>query len=303
MSIAGYIICRMVLGSSARIPSDHDEYRACEAAVTGLQHICDAEDEYESFIENYIEWETAINQLAVRQLVTWTIDDIQVQESRKLLAGKLANLLASARLYVYSLPKHAKAIFGDNLTARDEIKRAFSTQYDGHLAYRVLDALRNYAQHSALPIHGITTHAEWHRETEPHSMSFTVWPRIDPQQLAEDADFKRSVLNEMVTLEKVELKPMVRQYIESMSAVHKTFRTTTQDVADDWLAQLKRSTDRYSSKFPTDRTLALAVLPVDDRELRAGEPVYIDGPIGTYLKHMQSKYSAMMNFAKRRVDF
>ena len=181
------------------------------------------------------------------------------------------------------------------------MRSALSREYDTYLAYRVLEALRNHAQHAALPIHGITTHSQWHREEEPHSMSVTVWPRIDLQQLEDDRKFKRGVLKELKSLEKLELKPMVRQYIESISRVHREFRDATEKAANDWLAQLKQSTDRFASSFPDEGTLALCVLPVDGRGFSAGEPAYIAGPLPKYFEHMRSKYSAMMNFAKRRV--
>jgi hypothetical protein len=299
--IDDYVICRHVIGSPARVNSDKQEYDACEQAVARLIQICDVEEKYESFIETYVEWEAAINQLALRQMVMWSFDHIQVAEARKLLARRLANLLASARLYVDTLPKDTKAVLSDNV--RDQIKSALAREYDAHLAYRVLEALRNHAQHSALPIHGITTHSRWHREEEPHSMSVTVWPRIDLQQLEDDRDFKRSVLNELKALEKIELKPMVRQYIESISRVHKEFRQATEQAANDWLAQLEQSKARYTNRFPDEETLALCVLPVDTRGFEAGEPVYVAGPLPKYFTHMRSKYSAMMNFAKRRVDF
>lgn len=110
--IEGYVICRHVIGSPPRVGSDKQEYEACERAISRLIQICDVEDKYESFIETYVEWEAAINQLALRQMVMWTIDHIEVQASRKLLARKLANLLASARLYVDFYPKTQRRFFG-----------------------------------------------------------------------------------------------------------------------------------------------------------------------------------------------
>jgi hypothetical protein len=66
MTIEGYVICRMVIGSPPRVSSDELEYKACVSAINGLQHICDVEEKYESVIESYIEWESAISQHALR---------------------------------------------------------------------------------------------------------------------------------------------------------------------------------------------------------------------------------------------
>jgi hypothetical protein len=285
------------------VNSDEQEYDACKSAIHGLQHICDVEEKYEGVIENYIEWETAISQLTLREMVSWTIGNIEAQNARKLTARKLLNLLASTRLYIDSIPKHAKSILQSDEAALKQIKDAPSAQYDSRLSYRVMEALRNYAQHSALPIHGVTTHAKWHRDTEPHTMSFAVWPRIDPEQLAADGDFKKAVLKEISELEKIELKPMVREYIEGISAVHNIFRSTTHQRSNEWIAQLNKSAERFTQQFLDEGTLGLSILPVDSRGLKAGEEVYIAGPMEEYLVHMQKKYSTMVNFAKRKVDF
>jgi len=166
-----------------------------------------------------------------------------------------------------------------------------------------MEALRNYSQHAALPIHGVATHASWNREVAPHTLSFAVWPILDHEQLAQDGNFKKTVLDEISNLEKIEMKPMVRECIEGISAIHNIFRNTTGAQSKAWVAQLNKSTERFAHQFPNEPTLALSVLPVDSRGLKAGQEVYIEEPMEDYLAHMQKKYSTMVNFAKRKVDF
>jgi hypothetical protein len=303
MSIEGYVICKMVIGSPARVAADEREYIACSSAIDGLQHICDVEEKYENVIENYIEWESVISQHALRQMVSLSIEYAKYQDSRKAIARKLLNLLASTRLFLDSLPKHANGIIPDDEIALKQIKDAPRTQYNLHLSYRLMEALRNYSQHAALPIHGVTTHTSRNTNVEPHILNFAVWPIIDLEQLAKDGDFKKSVLKEISALDKVEMKPLVREYIESISVIHDTFRTTTWRRSKSWLEQLKKSTEAFTREFPDEGTMALAVLPVDDRGFEAGEAVYIAGPMENYLANMREKYSTMVNFTKRRVDF
>lgn len=303
MAPEAFVICRMVIGSPSRVTVDEKEYRMCSSAVGGLQEICDAEEKYENLIENYVEWESAISQHALRQMVSFEIGYNEVQDSRKFIARKLFNLLASARLYLDSLPKHTKRIFPEDQAAVQCIKNELSAQYDSRLSYRVMEALRNYSQHAALPIHGITTHASWDRASEPYALSFAVLPTLDRKQLAEDGNFKKSVLDEILQLEKIELKLIVREYIESVSLIHNAFRKAIGPKSGVWVTQLASSTGCFAREFPDEGTIGLAVLPVDDRGLGAGEPVYIAGPMVDYLAHMQQKHATMLNFAKRRVDF
>lgn len=304
MAIDGYIVCRMVIGSPAHVESSHAEYIACEAAIDGLKHICDVEEKYESLIENYIEWENAVGQYGLRQMISFEIAHIEMQAARKLIARKLFNVLASTRLYLDSLPRHTDKILGE-CAAAEQVKSEPGKQYDSRLSYRLMEALRNYGQHAALPIHGVRTSAKWHRDKEPHTISFNILPTIDRDELARDDRFKRSVLNEILALPNVELKTNVRDYIEGISAIHHLFRKTTESQRNLWIEQLDKPIDRFLRQFPDEpqARIGLSILPIDEKHLKAGEEVYISGPIVDYLAHMQKKYSRMVNFSKRTVAF
>ena len=304
MTIEGYVICPMVLmGSTPTVASDESEYNACKSAVDGLQHICDVEEKYENLIENYIEWENAISQHTLRQMVSFRIAYNDVQDLRKLAARKLANLLASARLYLDSLPKHTKQILPGNAGALVQIKEATRIQYDSRLSYRLMEALRNYSQHSALPVHGITTSAMRQSKAETATLDYALLPIIDREQLAQDDHFKKAVLQEISKLEQIEFKPMVREYIESLSIVHRAFRSIINPKRKSWTERLESAVYRFKKQFPGESTPGLAVSPVDANGLKANEEVYVADPIVAYLEHLQLKYSTMMHFAKSRAVF
>jgi hypothetical protein len=166
-----------------------------------------------------------------------------------------------------------------------------------------MEALRNYSQHSALPIHGITTHASRDTTEESYTLTFAVLPILDHEQLAHDGNFKRTVLDEISKLEKIELKPMVREYIEGLSAVHNAFRIITNTKRKSWNERLGSAAKRFTDQFPDEPTSALAILPVDADGHKAAEEVYVAGPVKDYLAHLQNKYGTMVNFAKRKVTF
>lgn len=303
MTIKAYAMCVMGLESTPSVSSDESEFNACLSAVDGLLHICATEEKYENLIENYIEWESAISQHTLRQMFSFEFGYAEVQAARKLAARKLGNLLASARLYLDSLLKDAKKIFPDNKGALAQIKEAPSIQYDARLSYRVMEALRNYSQHAALPIHGITTHASRDTLDEGYTLSFAVLPILDHEQLAEDDNFKKATLAEISKLEKIELKPMVREYIEGLSAVHNAFRMITDTKRKLWNEKLENAAKRFTDQFPGERVSTLAILPIDADGNKIAEEVYIAGPIRDYLEQLQNRYGTMVNFAKRKVTF
>lgn len=105
MKPVSYVICGMAIGSSERVESSEAEYQACVAAIDGIDDITSVEENYESLIENHIEWESAISQQTLRQMISFRIDYNELQDARKFIARKLGNVLTSARLYLDTLPK------------------------------------------------------------------------------------------------------------------------------------------------------------------------------------------------------
>src|SRR5206468_3281318 len=122
----------------------------------GLLHRTDVEENYDCVIENYLELEEYILSEALRSVVARPrSDNISWQEPRHNTARKLSNFLSSARLYIGTIETHAREIFADD-SVRQQIKADIAHQFDTSSDYRIMDALRNYAQHSALPVHGYT---------------------------------------------------------------------------------------------------------------------------------------------------
>ena len=93
------------------------------------------------------------------------LDSISAHELRTDLARLLANFLSSVKLYQDSLKRHANGIsLGVDTWSKIEAKITY--EFDNSLHYRVMSALRYYAQHLALPVHGYSIGGVWDANRE-----------------------------------------------------------------------------------------------------------------------------------------
>jgi hypothetical protein len=224
-----YFVGQLFFNSGPSLEISKDEYDRALAAVDALLHAIDAEEKFDSLLENYRELEDFMLGQAFQSLLSTQIDDnVWFQSVRATTARKLSNFMSSVRLYQDSVERHARAITGDAETA-SKVHEEKSRQYDSRASYRTLEALRNHAQHYALPVHGITVARSKTPDLEYLDHEFS--PHIDVAELAENRDFHPSkTLAELRRgPNKLKLKPLVREYVESLSTVHQCFREHTKE--------------------------------------------------------------------------
>jgi len=213
----------------------------------------DVEEKYDVLVDNYFELERELLDQALRSMIYSEFSD-----SRRLISRRLINLLSSARLYVETLPRHAGVIFGGDTASMQKDGRI----YDGNLGYRVMEALRNYAQHQNLPVHGGETKYRLDHVTGHTLYSFN--PSLDLSEVAMSPKFKKSVLGELADLPKerdgqsVALKPFIREYVEGLGKVQLVMRTESGGRVVEAENTIKGAIEIFKSRYPQERHIALA---------------------------------------------
>jgi hypothetical protein len=295
-----YLLAQMVLSTNAEIELSKTEYEAIIQAAEKLLSCLDAEQKFDCIVENYRDLEKYILDQAFQALFSSSLDDVAFQAPRNTTSRKLSNLLSSVRLYQDTIGRHAKAITGDDAAAA-KITADKSRQFDASLSYRILDALRNHAQHHALPVHGYSVRRQWtkDREISEHECEAV----ISVSELGANADFRpKTTLAELKAgPEKLELKPIVREYVECLSTIHHEFRELIKSAVDQQLRTVADAKARLFAAFPDARDIGLAVYLASDDGIKIGDETQISGTMSKYLDFLQKKNKHLVNFARRRI--
>lgn len=295
-----YVLCRYAIGQRGQLEITEERYNGFASDIQKLVELCDMEEKYNAFIDNYFELERGLLEDSLRAMVYSDHEIGDLFGPKHSANRRVINLLTAVKLYLDSLPQHANRLLTGEVV--EKVKKAPSRAYDSSLAYRVMEALRNYSQHEAFPIQGWSVDHRRDKSTEPNTHWASVQPSLTVETLAEADKFKASVLEELKKLKPpIFMKPLIREYMEKLAAVHEEFRTATKSLMDDAQGRLNAGTEEFVAHYP-GKAISVVALPVDKRGLKAGEPVYLTATVTEYLPLLQQRVGSMVNFARRRVE-
>ena len=183
------------------------------------------EEKISLLIDNYLEFELQLLRLAEESLLRPNREHSDAMQERLSLDRLIANVLMSCRLYIDQTSHGISTFFGSESEQMHQIKRFKNDLYDTHQGYRIMEALRNHVQHSGLPVHVILYQQ---RGSTEELNSYTEWlviPQCEWKTLAENPDFKKSVLEEMKKCgEQVDLRGPLREYLACLLKLHGKLR-------------------------------------------------------------------------------
>lgn len=221
---------RMLLTGSGRatsVPISAIEFRALKAANKGLYDALLVEEAFDAVIQNYAVYERGQMRLILDYVVDRDHHYSVMDDARRKSALHLDNLLSSARSFLDSTPMRLKAIGGVALQARfvDATHRA----YDSLPGYRLMEALRNYAQHRGSSINGMTWGLSRSDKGGPLGDDFklihTVEARLHVDLIEREFKAKdRPLLRQLAVKGSINLTPLVREYVVGMNRVVREVR-------------------------------------------------------------------------------
>jgi hypothetical protein len=194
---------------------DADRHRAlCQARSTFV----DAgafEQRYEILLGNHLALEQFCAEWSLRREVE--MDHRYETGARVILEANrhVMNLLSAARSYADHVVRDFKHL-GLSPAFQEQAEALMSEAYDRSLSYRVMCALRNYVQHRATPVHGMTSG----KKSGCWADMLVIY--CQKKTLKEEGKFKASVLAEME--DQVDLRLVAREYMRGVSSVHVELR-------------------------------------------------------------------------------
>lgn len=204
------------------LPLTHGQFELIEASQEFLLKQLTIEQRYDLLISNFVEFRNAIHDAASEHAVRRRKSSKDFDSALAPINRTLLNFLSSARGYVEQVRVSSWT------QVAPEIVLSMNSEYDAKLAYRAMEALRNYSQHRGLPVHTFGYSGTWvdgDKSNKERRMEAAV-PSLCPADLEKDGNFKRAVLDELLALDQSEfpLLPWAKEYLGSLSAIQAKVR-------------------------------------------------------------------------------
>jgi hypothetical protein len=220
-----YTLKRRVLGAPDVIEISKDEFDQWQSTQEHLLDVLNIEATFDLLLENYAEFERDLLDLSHR--LSLFREHGEPLGLYREMNRRVTNLLSSARLYLDQVPQDLNSIYGKKSDHAKAFDQCRSKQYDSSFAYRIMEALRNYAQHRGFAVHAMTHSLE--REDKTPGFLFRAGLHLLVNiQCLEESEFKKQVLAELKPRADrygyVELTPLVPEYMERLCEVHESLR-------------------------------------------------------------------------------
>jgi hypothetical protein len=261
-----YAVRRAVIGAHPFMPLTEAEFSKLERSHVLTSELIDFEEKFDVLSGNFLSLEKALLRITLEREIWHDLDYWEFQNIRTEINRKILNLLSTCRLYQDSKITHLKTIFGAGSSFPEEVAKKNSEIYDGSFSFRFMEALRNYAQHRAFAVSGVTLHGRWidaYNSSLPHWRRQGISMQIDLSEL--DSNFKKSVLLEAKTLDPFpELKLMVREYVDGIRTLHAFTRKAVEELAKESDDALAVCLDQYKVLDKSDSDIGVAVIKMKD---------------------------------------
>lgn len=146
-----YGITKRLIGQPNFLEISREKFDEAKVANESLGETLRIEEKFNIILENYREFESELLSLCLNQAIfsnrTWS----SFQNEIHIVNRRVLNLLTTCRLYVDQIPHNINSIYRDKHST-ELVEQKMAQEYDSYLGYRVIEALRNYAQHRGLPV-------------------------------------------------------------------------------------------------------------------------------------------------------
>ncbi|TCN87043.1 hypothetical protein [Shewanella fodinae] len=217
--------------------SEH-EYLELSKARSILSKILSHEELYDQIIESYIDAKSAMYEMSIRSISAMTdIDFVKNHNCRSKLNRLYFNTLNLSKLYLDRHYREHKdksgsitkiTCFAESITKSksdiDEIKKQRDDLFEKNKDYVLGCELRNFVQHSSLPVKTFTSGVRSSFEEDKASAIFNI--PLDKQTLL-DGRVKNKILSEYG--EKIDLHKVMDGYIHAISEMHLKSRTLVEE--------------------------------------------------------------------------
>ena len=298
-----YGLKRYVIGSSAFVEISREDYEYFKLAKANSLEVLFIEMKFDFVIENFLELEMSFLEIAANHMVLRNLSYPRLQNEKNLVNRRLVNLLSACRSYLDQAMHHLHNILSKESETVKEIEEYKNQQYDQCFGYKVMEALRNYVQHRGFPIHEVAFNTKWVELKSGKWMLFSLTPYIRPDKLEEDEQFKKSVLKDLKESgDKIDIKPLARDYIASLGSIHEKIRNLLRADVDDWKQTILAAMSRFKEKYPDEPSIVglEAVVRNDDGTYFQRIPLFED--FIEYRQQLENKNSNLATLGKRYVS-
>lgn len=257
--MANYFLAQLYSGSKW-LQLSADDYNASLLAVSTIGAMLDLEELFSIVALSGIEIERYLLNLSLDDLVNPDDDSNRWLDVRYRTNLLIMSFLNSVQAYHSQRPQ-LLGLSPQLQALKEEVERVYRRMHKSSFEYRVMEALRNHAQHARLPLGGIRhgSTKEWKDDDTSYGIPLrqrhVTAPYFDvPTILRYPEKINKNVLDELKNLnhDSLDARYFMRTYLSQLAMCHETVRELCNDARKHAYVLLKDLPDLFRDAAKSD---------------------------------------------------
>lgn len=297
--MSDYALVRMAIGSNERVSISHADYQEAAKCMALVYAILDIERSFDLVVRSFVEFEKSLLNSAIDYMVQPSVEPYHFTSAIQDHLLRLVSILTICRMYFDQTDKTLKSKPLDELNLNPAFAQWRGTHYDESFSFRLMEALRNFAQHDGQAVHGLTHGSEWIGEDSERKMVFSTSVLVDPKIVREASRLKASFREELQKHDKsFDVKAHVREYIERLGKIQADLRSELRHTQESAVAFITRQIESFENIAIDRSSIGLAALEMNDDDT-GQNPIYLRRNSLDLLTRLQRLNGLLMNLSKR----
>jgi hypothetical protein len=290
-----------LVASAKSVAITEEDYVALASALKGLLGILVLEEKLDLMLCNHVELEADLLSISLNDAYFSAALDDKFHDNRRLINRRLVNLLSSCGAYRDCAKKTVAACLQEGKKKLEELNARLSFWYDNNLGYLVMEEMRDFVVHRGFPVQVVSYQSEVHEDESRNRHSHNVSFFAKTEHLLEDSKFQKKTKGKLSALgEKIDLRPLVRDYVECLATTHTELRSQYDPMLQEWKSKIEAAMAKFSLVYSLDpaRELFFCIKTIDGKSV---DELFVSLNSHARLQMLMQKNSAFGNFGKRYV--
>jgi hypothetical protein len=285
------------------VPITEADFIEVQEALRRLALVMQVEETFDVAVSNYADFERAVAGILISRETRRDFSGVRWHSTRREMSRAISNLLSSVRTFQHVAESAVSAIYGP--VVLDEHQQFKRRLYDGSFAYRVMEKLRNHAQHQGLAVNSQTYSSRWIDlpEQKGRQRVQAFRPELDLREFAGFPKWKGIVAEfsamrdaEPTTPERLDLHKLVRRYMTEQSAIISELRQRWADDLDQWDRTVTVRRDLIPGRIGEQAiTETVAVQLRGDARIKT---LYVSRTLIGDIRHLEQDNAPLLNLDK-----
>lgn len=309
-----FVITTNLLGWGHSVPIGPKDFRDAKASEDHMMASVGVEEAYAILLGNYLSFERAIAAANIDNMVDHYVSTPTLHSRRREIERHIVNLLASGQMFTEHALKRVQKTLGRRSPQIQVVNDALEDQRRSFTGFWAVEKLRDAVLHNTLPVTSWTSGSRWidfeisegirdkrnDRSRLEHSVIFEF--NVDFLRLNRKTDRQMisKVSDRADKLGNVSWVPMIREYLEALSAFLSVVRAALEPSERQATEILARLRNEFRSSLPAERQEPSYVFAVE--RAPSGQwlnDVLLNGEFEKQLGDMRQQHRPMVNLHKR----